>query len=491
VFPLGLVLAIAAVGLIPSSVRAARDVSPDTFSEVSSGVALIKTYKCNGAPIAQGTGFLVGTSVVMTARHVIVDACRIHVHVDGANFVGKRATSWYGGGASPSAADIATIKLDGSADDGFVFRVRSSPVGTGLNLGMVGYPLGNRLSLNQGKIIWRGKYRGAPLLAVRMLGAEGASGAPFIDEQGRVVGILQVGLSKAKDALGQRTSGALMGLDLVRWWGPHARLDLCRAYPSGGIAGCPGTKPPPPAEETVKVTEANVSATEDGAPQTSFVSAPSVTVYLQVGFATTTKTSHTENDYAVSPSGALVQGCGGGIPAGWDGYTCKFQLSSPAPGAWKIVYVIDGKERAVGFQITSSAPPPTTTPHIQQCWVQYTGGSTTNWNPASATTSVTASDLLARGVTNFGEIAALDHAPSTDIVGVGSLTLIQPNGQVFANVGVSKWQAGFDMLGFNLNATWSDGTLFFQHPERSGQGAWTFRWVGPDGQTCSNVLTVN
>jgi hypothetical protein len=75
-----------------------------------------------------------------------------------------------------------------------------------------------------------------------MLGAEGASGAPFIDDAGRVVGILQQGLG-SEDVLGQRTAGVLVGLDLVRWWGPRARLDLCKAYPKGGIAGCSSTKP--------------------------------------------------------------------------------------------------------------------------------------------------------------------------------------------------------------------------------------------------------
>jgi hypothetical protein len=159
--------------------------------------------------------------------------------VDRGNFVGTRSVSWYSAGTSVPAADLATIKLDRAATDAFIFRVRSSRVPLGTNLGMVGYPLGNRLSLNQGKVIWRGRFNGAPLLAVRMLGAEGASGSPFIDDQGRVVGILQVGLG-SKDVLGQRTSGVLEGLDLVRWWGPRARLDLCRAYPKGEIPGCSG-----------------------------------------------------------------------------------------------------------------------------------------------------------------------------------------------------------------------------------------------------------
>ena len=238
-----IVLAIATSVLVPSSVNAAPDVSPDKFREISTGVALVKARKCNGTPLGQGTGFLVGSSVVMTARHVLKGACRLRVRVNGRNYFGTRSADWFGSGASPSAADLSTVKLDRATTDAFIFRVRSAPVRVGLNLGMAGYPLGNRISFNQGKIIGRGKVGGAPVLAVRMLGAEGASGAPFVDDRGRVVGVLQVGLSDSTDFLGQRTAGALMGLDLVRWWGPRTRLDLCRAYPNGGIAGCPGAAP--------------------------------------------------------------------------------------------------------------------------------------------------------------------------------------------------------------------------------------------------------
>ena len=135
-----------------------------------------------------------------------------------------------------------------------IFRVRSSSARDGSNLGMVGYPLGNRLSLNQGTIIWIGTVKGAPLLAVRMLGAEGASGAPFIDDLGRVVGILQIGLG-SKDVIGQRTSGVVEGFDLVRWWGPTRAARPLSWYPRGGIAGCqPPAAPVPVTPEPTPLT---------------------------------------------------------------------------------------------------------------------------------------------------------------------------------------------------------------------------------------------
>lgn len=224
----------------PTNSAAAPALSPKLFEEVSTGVALIRTYTCGGSPIALGSGFLVGDSVVMTARHVLTGACKVRVRVDGDTFLAKRWTYWYGGQSSAAATDLATIKLDRAAADAHIFRIRSTSPPAGTNLSALGYPLGNRLSLNQGKLVGRTSIHGAPIIFLRMLGAAGGSGSAFLDDAGRVVGILQVGLGK------DETSGYVFGLDLVRWWGPRARLDLCHAYPNGGIAGCPGNSPPLP-----------------------------------------------------------------------------------------------------------------------------------------------------------------------------------------------------------------------------------------------------
>ena len=95
-----------------------------------------------------------------------------------------------------------------------------------------------------------------------------------------------------------------------------------------------------------------------------------------------------------------------------------------------------------------------------------------------------------RGATNFATIALIGPVPTADILGRVTLTLIQPNGQVFATGTVANWQAGYSMYGFTFQATLSDGSLFFQHPEISGQGTWTFQWKGPDGQLC-NAVTIS
>jgi hypothetical protein len=371
-------------GAAAPAARATADLSPGKFAEVSTGIALIKTYGCGGRPIALGTGFLVGDSVVMTARHVVRGACRVRVSVNGEAFTSRRWGSWYGGHTSVSAADIATIELDHAETTGaHVFRIRSTSPPFGTNISAIGYPLGNRLSLNQGKLVRRWRVNGAPVIVLHMIGAHGGSGSPFLDDAGRVVGILQVGLSSnASD----ESASFLYGLDLVRWWGPRARVDLCHAYPNGGIAGCAPSSPPPP---------------------------------------------------------------------------------PPPP------------------------PPAPPVPHMSQCWAQYDGGSSSNWNPTSTTTTLAASDLLARGVTNFAEVATLDRAPTSDLFNAITLTLIQPNGQPFTTATFQDWSTGDTEGGFNFNWTFQDGSLFFQHPEVTGQGIWTFKWTGLDGSTCTNQVTVS
>jgi hypothetical protein len=120
--------------------------------------------------------------------------------------------------------------------------MRSWSPGLGVNLAALGHPLGTGISLTQGHVVDKGKLLGIPTLAVRLLGAEGASGSPLVDNLGNVVGILQKGLG-GKDALGQRTAGLILGIDLSSWW-PSSETDLCIAYAAGGVPGCGAPKPP-------------------------------------------------------------------------------------------------------------------------------------------------------------------------------------------------------------------------------------------------------
>ena len=276
---LTLLIGAAASGLVAPAATAAPQspqLSPRLFSTISTGVAYVTTYTCGGRLTGQGSGFLIGRSVVMTARHVVRGACRVRVKVNGEAHAVTAWSYWRGSGrGSGEAEDVATLKLD-TASDGFLFALRPSSPPPGANLAMVGHPLGNRVSLNQGKIIRKLRVSGVPMIAVKMLGAEGASGSAFVDDAARVVGILQLGLG-APDVLGQRTAGVVMGIDLSRV-SSQIRRNLCKAYPRGEIRGCPGSSPvdqppvplPPPPAPTpaapLSITECWVTTADSWEP---------------------------------------------------------------------------------------------------------------------------------------------------------------------------------------------------------------------------------
>jgi S1-C subfamily serine protease len=203
----------------------AKALDPNTFATVSSGIVRVRADCAEGESL--GTGFLVGSRVVMTARH-IVKGCR-HVEVHQVNGVWAAVTTVV---ADASDTDVATLRLAATAD-GYVFHFRRSQAPAGANLAALGHPLGMDLALTQGKLMFRAHRQ----IFVRLLGAEGESGSPLVDGSGNVVAILQKGWSEGTDVIGQRTAGVVSGYDFSSHWAAWRR-DLCHAYPFGGIADC-------------------------------------------------------------------------------------------------------------------------------------------------------------------------------------------------------------------------------------------------------------
>jgi hypothetical protein len=247
----GLVLcAPAAVAAPQAATRPAKAaLSPGLFARLSSGVALVRAEGCSGRGREQGSGFLVGARIVMTAYHVVRGSCRVEVLIGGHWISVDHWDYWYGEDPAEGVdVDVATLKLH-RRSAGHLFRVRTWSPARGTNVSALGHPLGNNISLNQGHVVDKGKVHGVPLLEIRMLGAEGGSGSPLVDDQGNVVSILQIGLG-GKDVFGQRTAGVVVGIDLPSWWGGRTRQSLCKTYRDGGIPGCPGAPKPTPPKPT-------------------------------------------------------------------------------------------------------------------------------------------------------------------------------------------------------------------------------------------------
>jgi S1-C subfamily serine protease len=207
----------------------AKALDPDTFAVVASGIVRVQADCGEGTNL--GTGFLVGSRVVMTARHIVKGCRNVRVLPEGGAWLGITAIApWHE--ADGSDTDVATLRL-ASPSDGYVFRFRTGQAPAGANLAALGHPLGTSLALTQGKVMFRRSRQ----VFVRLLGAEGESGSPLVDGSGNVVAILQQGWGRGTDVIGQRTAGVVSGYDFSSRWAAW-RHELCHAYPYGGIADC-------------------------------------------------------------------------------------------------------------------------------------------------------------------------------------------------------------------------------------------------------------
>jgi hypothetical protein len=157
--------------------------------------------------------------------------------LDGRSYGVGHIKYWYTAGSrDEKIADVATLKLSRPAP-GYVFSFAKRTPALRTTIAVIGFPLGNPLSFNQGPLVATPRANGIPIVAVRIATARGTSGSAFLDPRGDVVGILQRGIVSPDE-------GLVWGLNLVRWWGPGIVRDLCKAYPAGRIPGCGVTAAP-------------------------------------------------------------------------------------------------------------------------------------------------------------------------------------------------------------------------------------------------------
>lgn len=221
---------------------------PAEFAAIADGVGRVLVSNCGGGGRGQGTGFLIGSQLLMTARHVVAGCSSVRVVLGGKAYGVASIAYWHTAGArDEKAADVATLKLS-RRSRGFIFSFAKRTPKLRTKIAVIGYPLGGPLSLNQGPLVATPRVQGVPLLAVRIATAKGSSGAPFVDPAGNVVGILQAGVvsGPGRKGLVSPSEGLVWGVNLVRWWGPSIVEDLCRAYPRGGIPDCSAETPPQP-----------------------------------------------------------------------------------------------------------------------------------------------------------------------------------------------------------------------------------------------------
>jgi V8-like Glu-specific endopeptidase len=220
---LSALVVVAAILLSP----AARAETPaQLFADVSSGMVKIKA-RCPGGT-QQGTGFLLGPRLVMTARHVLVDTkarrCTAEVVQEGtrkdakvARWMGLRVTK------SKSSTDVALAVLAAPLT-GHNFAISRANPKRGQRVLAFGYALGEPLSRNQGHVSKLTTSQKVPVVTLTLLEAPGASGGPILDTKGEVVGLSQVA-----------GAGLLRTVDLPRLVHRNPR-ELCVGVAAGQAA---------------------------------------------------------------------------------------------------------------------------------------------------------------------------------------------------------------------------------------------------------------
>ncbi len=338
----------------------AHAIEPKQFVELATGVVLIRTFDCGGNTKTTGSGFLVGASVVMTARHVAFQpktlACKIKVRAGGRWIPVASRHRWATRGRLGKLEDIATLKLTRPVVGAHIFEIATSSPRKWTNLAMIGHPLGNAISLTQGLLLSRYTESHVPFLAINLLGAEGASGSAIVNERGTVVGILQRG-SGSEDPLGEITGGLVFGIDLAKVWDTTSRRALCRGYPAGGIPSC---------EQSVSLGVTGVSLKPSGsggaaacAIETTAtvpcltVPASETQVTIGLAFDAGAVGAHALSSSIAGPRGSGAAPCSQRIPAGKKSINCTFTIPRPLqPGdyswSWTVTNSSSGTPNRTG-----------------------------------------------------------------------------------------------------------------------------------------------
>lgn len=240
---------VAGVGAGPTASARTASAVP-SWSRLETGVGAVQGVRCDGRPARQlgldrpnGTAFLIGRRVMMTAAHVVkgwlstTQACSLRVRIGRTWYSASRPVYWADRRSREyPRADIATFSL-GRRAQGHVFDFATKTPDLRSRVWTAGFPWGEPLEISSGVLVRRVVSRGTPLIVVEQDGIDGShSGGPIVNARGDVIGV--VSRAVPSRPLDPNAIPSFGGVDIPKWWAGRVVEDLCRLYPGKGVPGC-------------------------------------------------------------------------------------------------------------------------------------------------------------------------------------------------------------------------------------------------------------
>ncbi|MBO9596207.1 MAG: serine protease, partial [Cohnella sp.] len=168
------------------------------IGKLQNAVGVVLTYDEDGEPLAQGSGFVIDDDVFVTNYHVVEDASKIIVKLDGIDY---DITDWYY--FQNEEADLYGVRLSTK------YSANGDPIGLspsysldyntaipaiGEKVYAIGSPQGLENTLSEGIVSSIRTYDGMTYIQHTADIDHGSSGGVLLNEKGDVIGVTSMGV---------------------------------------------------------------------------------------------------------------------------------------------------------------------------------------------------------------------------------------------------------------------------------------------------------
>jgi hypothetical protein len=239
---------------------------------VASSLGAVQGVGCDGKPLKwlglsrpDGTAFLIGPRLMMTASHVVfgwveAGACSIRVRLDGQWYYGSKVVYWADapGRSYWAVPDIATFALDRPASGRILPIHQGRSPSRGSAVTAWGIPSEQAATSRPATLTKGAVVNANPVLVFTPLGfLSPSSGGPIVDRKGAVVSVTSRIVGTTPEGKQQ-----FRGIDLAEWWGPTLWHDVCKLYTAHASYRCATARrsvPPHSSKSAITISKARKS----------------------------------------------------------------------------------------------------------------------------------------------------------------------------------------------------------------------------------------